>query len=266
MLFGLAWAYKLKPDQRIINTAMQTIKYLDDYFASPHGGYYTSLPAMPAQRHQNPHMHYFEALMAWNDVTGDPFFLKRTTELYQLMTTRFFQPLRGILPEYYDDSWTPKKGEFGRICEPGHHYEWSWLLRAYANRVGKTDEVIAKLLKSFADKNGLDSSGLIVDELLDDGSINRSSRRCWPHTEAIKAEVAAYEIGDDGAPMRASITIDQLFNYFLGRPIIGGWTDHIDAKCQPLVDFMPASTLYHVFCCMAEARRVWGGTWRSRVL
>ena len=34
--------------------------------------------------------------------------------------------------------------------------------------------------------------------------------------------------------------------------------DHVDAEGAPLVDFMPASTPYHVFLAAAEADRVWG--------
>ena len=45
---------------------------------------------------------------------------------------------------------------------------------------------------------------------------------------------------------------------FLGRPVAGGWIDHVDANGAPMVDFMPASTLYHVFLAAAEADRLWG--------
>jgi mannose/cellobiose epimerase-like protein (N-acyl-D-glucosamine 2-epimerase family) len=45
---------------------------------------------------------------------------------------------------------------------------------------------------------------------------------------------------------------------FLGRPVPGGWIDHVDANGAPIIDFMPASTLYHVFLAAAEADRVWG--------
>ena len=94
--------------------------------------------------------------------------------------------------------------------------------------------------------------------MLDDGRVHKSSRRSWPHTEAIKAEVAAAETGDGQAEARAARTIDRLFAAFLGRPVAGGWIDHVDAKGAPLVDGMPASTLYHVFLAAAEADRLWG--------
>jgi hypothetical protein len=40
--------------------------------------------------------------------------------------------------------------------------------------------------------------------------------------------------------------------------VAGGWIDHVDATGAPIVDSMPASTLYHVFLAAAEADRVWG--------
>ena len=88
--------------------------------------------------------------------------------------------------------------------------------------------------------------------------MHKTSRRCWPHTEAIKAEVAAAETGDGQAAARAAQTIDRLLGAFLGRPVAGGWIDHVDATGAPIVDSMPASTLYHVFLAAAEADRVWG--------
>ena len=94
--------------------------------------------------------------------------------------------------------------------------------------------------------------------MLDDGRVHKTSRRCWPHTEAIKAEVAAAETGDEQAAARAAQTIDRLLAVFLGRPVAGGWIDHVDANGAPIVDTMPASTLYHVFLAAAEADRVWG--------
>ena len=181
-----------------------------------------------------------------------------------MMAGRFFQSQSGILAEYFDGSWTPRAGDLGRICEPGHHFEWSWLLRRYAGLAGRSDPPIAAALKAFGDRHGFDADGFVVDALLDDGRVHKASRRCWPHTEAVKAEVAAAETGDAEASRRAARTIDRLMAVFLGRPVAGGWIDHVDANGAPIVDFMPASTLYHVFLAAAEADRVWGRQAKSR--
>jgi mannose/cellobiose epimerase-like protein (N-acyl-D-glucosamine 2-epimerase family) len=257
-LFGLAWAYKLAPEPRFLSVALNTLSVLDQHFESPTGGYHSVLPADHGVREQNPHMHLFEAMLAWFEATGREMFLARAAELYGMMAARFFQHRTGILAEYFDGAWNPREGIAGRICEPGHHFEWSWLLRRYAALSGRGDSPVAKALKEFGDRHGFDSEGFVVDELLDDGRVHRTSRRCWPHTEAIKAEVAAAETGDERAAARAAQTIDRLLASFLGRPVAGGWIDHVDASGSPIVDTMPASTLYHVFLAAAEADRLWG--------
>ena len=73
------------------------------------------------------------------------------------MTTRFFQRDSGVLLEHFDRRWAPNDDATERICEPGHQYEWSWLLRTYAACVGKADEPVARALKVFADRHGYDS-------------------------------------------------------------------------------------------------------------
>lgn len=258
-LFGLAWAYRLAPEPRFLSAALATLDVLDRHFESSGGGYHSALPADEARREQNPHMHLFEAMLAWFDATGRDMFLARAAELYGMMAARFFQHKTGILAEYFDGAWNPREGIEGRVCEPGHHFEWSWLLRRYAKLAGRADSPIAKALKTFADRHGYDAEGLVVDALIDDGCVHRSSRRSWPLTEAVKAEAAAAEAGDAAAAARAAHAIDRLLLVFLGRPVPGGWIDHVDAKGAPLVDGMPASTLYHVFLAAAEANRLWGG-------
>src|SRR6185437_4172007 len=89
----------------------------------------------------------------------------------------------------------------------------SWLLRRYARLTGRADSPIAEALKAFADRHGYDAEGFVVDELIDDGRVHKSSRRSWPHTEAVKAEAAAAEAGDDEAPARAARTIKAVFRF-----------------------------------------------------
>jgi mannose/cellobiose epimerase-like protein (N-acyl-D-glucosamine 2-epimerase family) len=257
-LFGLAWAYKLAPEPRFLSAALATLRVLDQRFEAPAGGYHSVLSADARTREQNPHMHLFEAMLAWFEATGREMFLARAAEIYGMMAARFFQHRTGILAEYFDEAWNPREGIAGRICEPGHHFEWSWLLRRYAKLSGREDSPIAQALKAFGDRHGYDCEGFVVDQLLDDGRVHKASRRSWPHTEAIKAEAAAAEAGDGEAGPRAARTIDRLFAAFLGRPVAGGWIDHVDANGVRIVDSIPASTLYHVILAAAEADRVWG--------
>ncbi len=259
VLFGLAFAYRLEPKPRYRDVALQTLAELDRDFAAPGGGYWSELPRAAPERRQNPHMHLFEAMLAWAEATGDAQFLARADMLRELMMARFVQPPHGVLCEYFDDRWQPMPGERGRLCEPGHHYEWVWLLHRFARLRGETPAPCAAALFAHADRHGYDAQGFVVDAVRDDGVVIAASKRCWPQTEAIKANAVVFEAGDASAAARAERLIEGLLTTFLGRPVAGGWIDHIDADGTPRVDFIPASTLYHLLVAAAEADRVWGG-------
>jgi mannose-6-phosphate isomerase len=174
------------------------------------------------------------------------------------MGTRFVCPDSGILVEQFDARWEPAAGERGRTWEPGHHFEWSWLLWRYGELSQHDVTRYVRPLYERACAQGSDPEGLIIDQVRNDGVPVRRSRRVWPHAEAIKAHAAQYEAGDRGAALRALSTLAVLRARFLQAPVQGGWIDHIDAAGHPLVDDMPASTLYHVFLAFAEAHRVLG--------
>ena len=207
-------------------------------------------------------MHFFEAMLAWFEATGDEIFLSRARELHTIMArmaSRFFQWEKGVLAE----SILMAPGTPGTVW-PGAYAS----LDSISNGPGcsaviqrlqaKAIPSIARALKAFGDRHAFDADGFVVDELLDDGTVHKAFRRCWPHTESIKAEAAAFEAGDRDAGRRAGKMIELLFSVFLGRPVEGGWMDRVEAEGAPLVDFMPASTLYHVFLAAAEADREWG--------
>ncbi len=257
VLFGLAWAWRLAPRRRYYDAARATLADLDARFAAAGGGYVSALPAPTDELRQNPHMHLFEAMLTWFEATGEPDFLARADRLRDLMMTRFVQP-SGILCERFDGEWRPLAGEAGRICEPGHHCEWAWLLVQHAHLARATPNPLGAALYAHAMRHGIGADGVLVDDLRDDGQIVRASRRVWPQTEAIKAHAVAFEAGDAAAAARAARLIARLFAVFLDRPVRGGWIDHVDAENRPLVAFMPASTLYHLMGAAVEADRVWG--------
>ncbi len=91
------------------------------------------------------------------------------------------------------------EGIDGAIVEPGHHYEWIWLLRRFERETGRPVARFVDALYGHATEHGFDAEGLIVDELLADGSCRSPSRRLWPITEAIKANVVEGRLGRPGA-------------------------------------------------------------------
>ncbi len=255
-LFGLAWYCRLTGDTQVIRIIDETIAYLDDAFAANEGGYLDAVPPPDAIRRQNPHMHLFEAFIALAEMLRGEHYLAHASRMFELFAARFFQPSSGALCEYMDATLAPLPGAKGRICEPGHHYEWIWLLRRYHLLSGRDVAPYCAALYGHADRYGWDSAGFIVDGLAFSGSVIARSRRSWPHSEGVKANIAEGEAGRPGCDQKAARCAARLMDTFLARPIPAGWIDHVGADGAPLIDFMPASTLYHVFGAVAEAHRV----------
>lgn len=225
--------------------ADETLAFLDRDMKSPEGGYDETLPARQGARRQNPHMHLFEALLALWEASGDVGHRDRADELLELFTSRFFQPDKGVVLEYFDDALRPAAGDSGKIVEPGHLYEWCWLLRAYERSVpGRPIGPIVDALYDHANRHGHDDDGLIVDELSADGAVATASRRLWPMTEAIRCNMSEVAAGRSGAAPKAAALASRLRARFLTPQ--GGWMDRLDRSGTPVGDYMPASSLYHV--------------------
>lgn len=255
-LYGLAWAYRLQPDARYLALADQTFAFMDCHLTlPPHGGFLDHPGPQSRGRRQNPHMHLFEAALAWYDVTGESRFLARADQLFQLFEAKFFQPDTSILVENFKDDWQPVSGPRGRTFEPGHHFEWVWLLHTYAQHSGRNVQPFADALFSKASDFGF-SNGMIVDAVLDNGAIADQSTRSWPHMEALKAAASEHLAGRASMPNLANRLLGILETQFLGKPFPAGWHDHFDGDGSLKVDFVPASTLYHIVLALGEADRI----------
>ena len=247
VLLAVAAHVRATGRQEELALAHETLAFLDREMTAPlGGGYVEALPMRPGPRRQNPHMHLFEALLALWECSGDRVFLDRAEDMFQLFASRFFQAGQGVLLEYFDEALSPAAG-IGPIVEPGHHFEWCWLLRRYERGTGQGRiEAIVDRLYEHANRAGFDADGLIVDEVHPDGTITRASRRLWPVTEAIKCNLAEALGGRAGSLERAVALTDALHRRFLGQAPRGGWVDRLGDDGLPLVDFMPATSLYHL--------------------
>ena len=124
---GLAAAYRVGFDQAW-TLAERTMEFLDRDVADPKaGGYLEGLPpSLP--RRSNPHMHMMEAMLVWHTATGEQGWLDRADTIASLFETRFFDHAASTLGEYFFQDLRLADGEAGDSVEPGHHFEWSWLL------------------------------------------------------------------------------------------------------------------------------------------
>ncbi len=77
----------------------------------------------------NPHMHLFEAALAWEALAERPqAWTALADEIANLALTKFIDQTSGGLREFFDHHWSPHPSDKGRIMEPGHQFEWGWLL------------------------------------------------------------------------------------------------------------------------------------------
>jgi len=256
VLLAIASYVQATGKREALPLADETLAFIDRFMrAGQGGGYVDAVPANDGLRRQNPHMHLFEALLALWECSGEARFFARASEMFGLFTLHFFRPDSGILAEYFNAALEPADGIAGTIAEPGHHYEWIWLLRRFERASGRAVKPYVDKLFAHADAHGYDDAGLIVDEVLSNGSPLTRSRRALPVTEAIKANLAEATFGRPGSENKAAMLTTKLQAYFLKSEPAGGWIDRLDENGAPATDFMPASTLYHVACAIDELDR-----------
>jgi N-acylglucosamine 2-epimerase/mannose-6-phosphate isomerase len=148
-------------------------------------------------------------------------------------------------------------GDAGRMVEPGHQFEWAWILSGYQQATGQDMRLLVRRLVEFAERYGVDEeSGATWDVVRDDGVVLDRGMRVWPHTERIQAAVAMFELDGRDPRLVFDKTGKLLFERFLSHAPRGTWIDHFNANGTPKVDKIPASTLYHVMIAFAEMLRV----------
>jgi mannose/cellobiose epimerase-like protein (N-acyl-D-glucosamine 2-epimerase family) len=254
-LLACAWAYAIDRESKTLEYAYRTLSFLDDHMASPHGGYLEELSARLPRR-QNPHMHLFEAFLALYEATGDEIFRLRAAMIVSLLE-RHFVTSAGALREYFDDTWCPADGPLGEIVEPGHHYEWVWLLHEYARLTGEPIHPLASQLFDFATSHGLDGRGRPVEQVDTRGVQLRGAVKLWAVTEQLKAHVVRAETSArDFDPAIVAIVRDLTEHFLLREPPL--WFEELAEDGTPSRRRMPASTLYHITLAGAELLR-----WKS---
>lgn len=255
-LFSLAALYRLNGDRSLLRLADKTIAFIEQEMTdSQHGGLFDALPATTGGKRQNPHMHLLEAYLFLHEAAPDRGYLDRAAKIVTLFESRLFDPATGKLLEYFEDDWSPhREAERAIIWEPGHHFEWVWLLDQFARATCAPLSATAQILQQQAMRHGFTSSGMLADEVGSvDNKVLRGSSRIWPHTEAIKSAATFHSMGERQAAPQADAMATVLLEHFLDRTFSGGWTDHVSTQGAPLVEHVPASSLYHLYLAATEA-------------
>ena len=165
-------------------------------------------------------MHLFEAAIFLTAFTGSGKARALADELFDLTKNSLYDPATGTLAEFFDAEWRQDATAGPIRVEPGHHYEWVWLLCRYGELADHPEAfAIADRLFAFAQAHGHDpATGLIVDAVDPLGRVLAGDLRIWPNTEYLKAQVAMRERwgegpGFDDAAMAENLA--RVFRHFL---------------------------------------------------
>lgn len=255
ILLATAWLAHATRDAQVRNFIDSTLVFLDEHLAASDGTFHEGLPPTEPRR-QNPHMHLFEAMLALHETVRHPEALSRAARLRDLLSRRFIDPGSGTLTEFFTGTWTPAPP--GQPVEPGHHAEWSWLLRRHEAFAGLPPDPLADRLLDFALAAADSATGLLPEAVQPTGEPVIARFRCWAQTELAKALLTRHETGLKGAGEMVCEVLSGLLGRYLRSPIEGAWHERLGPGGAPIAGFVPASTLYHLFGAIAEASRVLG--------
>jgi mannose/cellobiose epimerase-like protein (N-acyl-D-glucosamine 2-epimerase family) len=257
VMFALAWYFKATGNIEAIELAHYTLDNIYEKLARPDGRGFYEADKKGQYRLQNPHMHYLEAMLALYDATDDERFKTEASKTAALFLSTFYESETQTLAEYYDDNWERAQGTAGKLVEPGHHFEWVWLLFQTEQATGNKYITSTKGLFDFAYRHGYNSeSGITVDVILNDGTPYDSRARTWPQTEALKAHLARAEHTDHVDLEAIAQITNLLLDQYLVHEQEGAWRDQFDEHGNACTTTIPSSTFYHVFLAFSELLRL----------
>ena len=255
-LFALAQAYSISPTAEFKDPAKALVKYLYRERKVQAGGFTELDEKGTISYKSNPHMHMFESAVAWMQVDQDQEWKDLGHELVTLALEKFIDPKTHVLGEYFDSHWNHKMENGKFIYEPGHQYEWAWLMFLYQELTGRDLKAVRHNLFQLADKYGTSPSRKIAfDEMWSDYTPKLQSSRFWPQCERIKA---AARLGTEASADQkvtyakaADDALETLFKFF-ETPMKGLWYDQLSAEDTFNSTTAKASSLYHIVNAIEE--------------
>lgn len=258
VLFALAAAARMRGGDPALAARAAALRAAMAPWAHPQRGFEETVPrSLPLKA--NPHMHLFEAALAWEDVSDDPGWSALADSIAGLCLDRFLDPATGALKEYFDGDWLAMPAPQD-VVEPGHQFEWAWLLRRWGAARNRPEALAAAArLAEIGEGPGVDpAQDLAMNELNADLSVRDGLFRLWPQTERVKAHASALTAAPDavaqeraaGLAARAARGLRRYFDH----PVPGSWWEHLGSDGRPHDPEEPAraSSLYHITCAIGE--------------
>jgi mannose-1-phosphate guanylyltransferase/mannose-6-phosphate isomerase len=204
----------------------------------------------------NAHMHLLEACMAWDAIEPGREWRNMGEEIVALARRAFIDAEGGFVREFFDETWAPAAGEDGRLVEPGHQFEWAWLLTRWGRLHGDAWALEAAVRLYDIGARGVDQArGVAINALNDDLSVRSDQARLWPQTERLKAALILAETAGGG---RRILLVDDARKAMAGLQRYlepsGLWRDKMRADGGFIDEPAPASSLYHIMVAYEQVR------------
>jgi mannose/cellobiose epimerase-like protein (N-acyl-D-glucosamine 2-epimerase family) len=186
----------------------------------------------------NPHMHLLEASLAHFEALHTSRSARRIDTICALFEQHMFDARTGAMSEDFTADWL-RIGD-SRI-EPGHCYEWAFLLTEAERLNGRDTASWSRRLVTFAE-----ARGLIGDLAVDVIGASDPSFRLWPQLERLRALAALPWPDADLVDLTETIR-----NRYLDYGPAHCWMDKLDANHKPAATTIPASMVYHLITGLA---------------
>jgi mannose-6-phosphate isomerase len=253
VLLACAGVHIATGSERAKQTAEEVYGLLEKHLADPkHGGFFegaseTWEPRRGARR-QNPHMHLFEALLAWHETDPDGRWGERARAILDLFYDHFYDQEADLLREHFTEDWQPAPGDAGKVVEPGHHFEWIFLLEEYARLFGQAQWGDATCgLWDWGRAHGLDPNGGAYDECWRDGSAKAATKRVWPQTEWLRTLSIRYRDSLESSwHDQIEAHLDWMRESYCGD-IFPGWKEQLSPGGEIITNEQRATSVYHIF-------------------
>jgi mannose/cellobiose epimerase-like protein (N-acyl-D-glucosamine 2-epimerase family) len=254
VLFALAWLHKASGDREPVRLAEATFEAIGRRLGREDGHGYRACDPGGSGGLQNPHMHLLEAVLALYEATVASRWAEEAAKLAGLFRAHLFDRRTATLAERFEPDWSRQAPV---VVEPGHQFEWAWLLSRCERALGEDFGAEIEALSGFALTHGIAAeSGLVWDELDEEGAVLAPTHRLWPQTEHLKARLAAAERSGTADRPAIEDVVALIFGRYLDPAPLGAWRDRLGAGDAVLDDHIPASSLYHLFLAFAELLRL----------
>jgi mannose/cellobiose epimerase-like protein (N-acyl-D-glucosamine 2-epimerase family) len=246
VLLGFASAHRVLGEPSARDGARDLLARMQATLRNSNGGFEESAPRILPLL-SNSHMHLFEVCLEWMDQDDGPW-RDVAAEIAELALHRFYDPASGFIREFFDGDWKLIPGADADVAEPGHQYEWAWLLLRWSQRADNPRAYqLALDLIDRAEARGVDATrGVAVNSLFGNGGMRDARARLWPQTERIKAMCLAGEITRQARYTDIAAAATRSLLKYLETPTPGLWRDIMDERGAFVEQLVPASSFYHI--------------------